>query len=893
MKVVTLKSISKIRIAMPKPMTPKGESTYKCEKINYTLTLLLILFISNTIYSQHDWQRTNSGGGGAIAMVGATANGTILVASDLSGIYRSFDKGKTFDVVGANQGLLETHISAFGFHPTNGNIYFAGTYSATYKTKNGGDSFTKVFPDENHDFDYSYIEDIVISSDPNIGYLTHHLAPDSEGEIYKTIDGGNSWIEIEGSDFPDDMHLVKLLTHPTNPDIVYALTGKTRWGCSEANLYKSTNGGVNWIEIGSSLGDILDMDLHPTNTQIVFVSTFKSNFINNELCSGDNDYIFDDEFAGDFFKSVDGGSTFTILSDKTGIISVGTNNPDIIRLVDVLFPYDWFDYSGTWETKDGGLNWERIGVIDNWFRGYTDNQYYTMAQSYNGLNKTVTKDIFNSNNYFGSFGQWAWASFDGGKTLDNISTKEVSESQWLSTGMENINGHALDINDGNPNVVYIGGWDIGFWYSKNHGASWTRTQPDFNKYPEYSWNLGDGIIEDNIARRGAGSNVTTIISDPIRENVVWASFSAEQLSDSIENTFAHTGLFKSTNYGEDWVLVKNGLPDYDKSIRMYGLAIDKTSSNSNRILYVSIDGDIYKSIDDGLNWNKVLKNGGLKFIEVDQVNGHIVYAGGANGLWRSLDAGVNWEEIGLEKMRKYNSFTRPDIVPTWIDWSDNDNPVYPWEGVFDIQADPNNEGFVYITVHGPQGGIYRSEDKGENWSKNLLPDTHLRGVAISPKDSKVIYATSSKSYHSGGFGNSKGIQYSIDSGNTWSDANDGMAFSYGGMIEVEYGDHPYVWVWSPGTGMQNAKVPYFITDKTEDIATKKSMVYPNPTKGRITIANNNFKKFKIYSIKGTKLYEGQIINGQIDLGGVKSGVLVLKLIGNSSQKIRVIKVVKE
>ena len=45
-------------------------------------------------------------------------------------------------------------------------------------------------------------------------------------------------------------------------------------------------------------------------------------------------------------------------------------------------------------------------------------------------------------------------------------------------------------------------------------------------------------------------------------------------------------------------------------------------------------------------------------------------------------------------------------------------------------------------------GLWRSDNKGDTWEKRL-DDDHLRGVAIAPQDSNVIYATSSYNYHSG------------------------------------------------------------------------------------------------------------------------------------------------
>ena len=761
------------------------------------------------IHAQHQWVRTNPGGGGTIATVGATVSGTILAASDLSGIYRSNDNGQSWDVIGANQGLDETHISSFGFDPNDEDTYFAGTYIGAYKTSDGGEHFRLVFPDAGHAFDYSYIEDIAIAaSNSNVGYLTHHPDPEADGAIYKTTDGGESWHAIPGNNLPTDLHLIKIMIHPTDENMVYVLSGKSRWGCGEANLYRSTDGGVHWTEIGAAQGDILDMDLHPADVNTVFISTFLSTYQDNPSCRDLSleEYLNEDETAGAFYKSTDGGNSFVQLSDKTGIISVGINNPNTIRLLDVLFPYEWNnDNTGTWETTDGGNTWTHTGFRTNWQQGYSENEYYAFSTSFNGYNKTVTKDIFNADRYYGSFGQWAWASFDGGVTLNNVSTQEISPNHWLSTGVENLNGHCLDINENNPNVVYMGSYDVGFWYTTDHGNSWTRTQPNYNTYPEYSWDLGTPPIEENTARRGAGSNVMTLLNDPDRENVVWASFSKEQYSDPNEGTLAQTGLFKSTNYGEDWTLITNGLPAYAQSILMYGLSLDINSPINNRTLYLTVNGNIYQSTTDGNSWQLVLNNGGLKFTEVDKLNGNIVYAGGKNGLWRSIDGGASWSDTQNTELQKVHNNIRPDIVPTWTDWSGG-QPTYEWEGVFDIQTDPNIANRVYVTVMGPGKGLYRSDDAGLNWTK-LITDDDMRGVAIASVNSNIVYATSSQSYHSGGFGNSKGILYSTDAGATWNDANDGMAYNYGGMIEIETGTNPHVWAWSPGTGIQEAEIP--------------------------------------------------------------------------------------
>ena len=763
---------------------------------------------------QHHWKRTNLGGGGAIAMVGATASGMILAASDLSGVYRSTDKGKSWDVIGETNGLLETHINALGFHAKDGNLFLMGTARGVYKTKDGGKTVYQAklethSPSTATSKPDGYIESIGMAfSNPSVGYLAHYENWQPELTFMKTTDAGDSWKIVKTSGIPKRAVVVKILVDQHNSELLYALTGKARFRCGPAQLYKSSNGGKNWQRVGKKQWDILDFDLHPVDVNKLYLSTFHANNCgtNGSEYSVEetdfSDYVIEDEKTAAFFASQDGGKHFKKLVDKTGIISVNTKKPELIRLVDILTPFDWNDGAGTWESLDAGKHWSHSGKVSDWNVGYSGNQYLSFAPSYHGLNKTLIKDAFNSDYFYGSFGQWAWGSFDAGKHINNLSTKKIANNEWISTGLDNINGNALDVNADNPNVIYVGGYDLGFWYTKNHGKSWTRAQPNYNQYSNYVWDLGKVPVDSYAAVRGGGSNVNTLISDPQKASTVWATFSKTQYG-------GETGLFKSTNYGESWIKLSAGLPKGKDAVRMYGLSLDINSPINKRTLYITVDGSVYKSIDGGTSWSLVLKNktsGGLKFTRVDNFNHNLVFAGGEGGLWRSPDAGKHWQAIGgkyRKEMKNIQKKSRNDIVPT-----NSDGAIKPWEGIFDIKTDPNNKFRVYVVAYGKGKGLYRSDNAGQSFKK-LLTDDFMRGVAIAKHNSNIIYATSSSSYHSGRQGEapSAGVRYSSDGGKSWKDANANMAWKLAGRVAIDTMDKPSVWLWSPGTGVQYSKSP--------------------------------------------------------------------------------------
>ncbi len=113
-----------------------------------------------------------------------------------------------------------------------------------------------------------------------------------------------------------------------------------------------------------------------------------------------------------------------------------------------------------------------------------------------------------------------------------------------------------------------------------------------------------------------------------------------------------TGLFKSTDGGDHWTKIMQGLPTPNEGLGRIGIAI--APSNPQR-LFVTVDAGeksgIYRSDDAGASWKKTstderVHNRGSDFAEVkvDPKNPDVVYSASIV-VWKSTDAGVNWEMI--------------------------------------------------------------------------------------------------------------------------------------------------------------------------------------------------------------------------------------------------------
>lgn len=816
----------------------------------------LLTFFSGHSYAQHIWESTNPGGGGAIATVGATKSGLIVAASDLSGVYVSSNNGVSWKVIGKTQGLTQTHISSLGFNPANASdTFIIGTGVGAFKTIDAGETVYPVNLEVSPNKGLGYVESIGMAlSDATIGYMAHYEWWLEELSFLITTDAGENWSKVSTTGIPSNARIVKILVDVNTPSLVYALTGKARFSCSDPYLYRSDNSGQTWSRIATTnVGAIIDFDLHPSDPSIIYVSSFQ---MHPDACASEMwDYAED---VGSVYKSTNSGATFTkILDGMSGIISVG-NNPLHISVTDIITD------SGTWKTTDAGINWSNTGPRNQWFQGWLENiGNYTFDASPNGYNKSLTKDRFNPNNLYGSFGMWAWSSIDGGDHLNNISTTEITPDHYRSTGLENINGNGIEVSSINTNYVYLAGYDLGFWHSENHGESWKRSLPNLTNYPEYSW------------WAGGGSNCNFVLSDPENLGVVWAAFSADQPETK-------SAIFKSVDHGETWILSNTNLNPLGLST--HGLSIDVNSDSNNRTLYVTQEGSVWKSIDGGVSWSEIFTNNGdkgLKFTEVDKFNGQVVYAGGNAGFFRSTDAGVSWTETGLPEMGftpSQGMVMRPDFIPETDDLETTPQIVH-WQGVFDIKADPNHANRVYVVAHGDGKGLYRSDDAGITWNK-IYNNNRMRGIAIAPDNSNIIYASSSTNYHSGSEDeDSIGMLVSYNAGQTWAFANDNLAWTNGGRLVIEPGANPHIWAWMPGIGIHHAPIPNFEMAVSSYKESNLPLVYPNPTDGLIKIRFNEAisdkdLKLQIFDNLGRLLLSNSK-SKQIDISLLSKGHYIL------------------
>jgi len=229
------------------------------------------------------------------------------------------------------------------------------------------------------------------------------------------------------------------------------------------------------------------------------------------------------------------------------------------------------------------------------------------------------------------------------------------------------------------------------------------------------------------------------------------------------------GVWKTENAGTTWTPIFDGQPSYSIGC----LTIDPNNPDvvwvgtgenvSGR--HVGFGDGVYKSLNGGKTWTNMglTKSEHIARILVDPRNSNVIYVaaegplwspGGERGLYKSTDGGKTWT-ISLEISKD--------------------------TGVASAEFDPSNPDIIYAAAYqrrrsvaafmggGPESAIYKSEDAGKTWRKLTvgLPtgDIGKIGLAVSPIDPRVVYATIEAGPEE------KGFYRSTDRGESWEKRN--------------------------------------------------------------------------------------------------------------------------
>jgi len=167
---------------------------------------------------------------------------------------------------------------------------------------------------------------------------------------------------------------------------------------------------------------------------------------------------------------------------------------------------------------------------------------------------------------------------------------------------------------------------------------------------------------------------------------------------------------------------------------------------------------------------------------------------------------------------------------------------------------------------------------------------------MAPYNSDILYASSSLSYHSGGYdANSIGFIVSYDAGTTWATANEGMSWLHGGVMDIESGSDPHLWAWSSGTGIQHTAIPNYSTAAHISTSSACIEVYPNPFSDFV-ILDGDFAGYTIQILDVAGSVVSNLSNNtsplKINLKDLNNGIYFISIQNDSLQDVSLTKIIK-
>jgi hypothetical protein len=315
---------------------------------------------------------------------------------------------------------------------------------------------------------------------------------------------------------------------------------------------------------------------------------------------------------------------------------------------------------------------------------------------------------------------------------------------------------------------------------------------------------------------------------PSNSNYYYAT-SIKALANDIYLSTLNSGVYKSTDYGNSWYPVNNGLSN------LYVIDLLVVGND----IYAATYSGIFKSSNNGSSW--VAANNGLNNTIASSLisNGTSIFAGTNGGVYVSNNSGNTWTNI--------NNGLADTIITK-------------------IHIDDNNR----ILIGTLNGNIFASSNNGNSWNQ----------IFYSPSFPYPIdwQVSGICNYGNSIFISLKfwGFYVSNDNGNNWFLDNNGLLDSVNCLVISN--NEIFAGTWS-GT----CKRPLSqITDISNSSNINNIIVSSNPTGNILEIKfNQNLKKstLNIYDVQGSKLIHKEI-NGekiQINTSSFAKGVYLISI----------------
>ncbi|MDF1699161.1 MAG: hypothetical protein P1U56_25125 [Saprospiraceae bacterium] len=680
------------------------------------------------------------GVGGRIRSIAINPNNAndIFVGSIGGGIWRTLDGGISWSQIGDfMQSLSITQIlydpfdsdilyastgEGYQILGTGGNVGQQGTGGALsgvgiFKSTDGGSNWTLLPtpPGEN----FFWVNDIAL--DPNNQDWIYAVTTDATltnspstsnngGEIFKSIDGGNSW-NLIGT----------MLSAGLDIKIDPNSSANIHVGCG-ANLYRSTNAtnaiaNINFTEITGGPNQIpsgsrIEICYAPTIPNRLFASAdinsgqlwrSDNNGLNWTAVNSNNNYITAGWFANTIW--VDPTDASRIIWGSVDLYRSTNNGVDFIKVS------DWTDDIGGSQPADQDSD----GINNS---AHADHHVIIEHPNYNG---TTNRQIYNGN--------------DGGIYHWNDIVTGTENSGWTSlVGDLAITQYYGGSISADGNVIIGGAQDNSYSFSTDGGVTWTQSTTGDGAYAAVDYTNSNNIyanLNNNSILQSTDQGATW----NTRARFRWSCQTCNVCCSGAQCNIppAAPGCINgATFYVDDGALLISLFvmdPNTPSTLVVGAERLWRNTLNANQNFWLPI-----KPL---LNANANPPN--ICAIEIDVGFSPRIWVGYTDGtLERTTDTGANWTGDIRPNNLPANPFVTDicvnpnnsnEVIVSYggyntnnIFYTENGNAANPtWVNinlglsmqVNTVEWHPTNEDWVYV---GTDYGVFASEDKGQSWS---------------------------------------------------------------------------------------------------------------------------------------------------------------------------------
>jgi photosystem II stability/assembly factor-like uncharacterized protein len=636
-------------------------------------------------------------------------------------------------------------------------VYIGAASGGVWKSVNGGTTFKPVF-------DKQTSQSIgAIAIDPQAPKTiwvgtgeawTRNSVSIGDG-IYKSTDGGENWINVG---LKNSERISKILIDPKDGNTVYVCVPGKLWSDSEdRGVYKTTDGGQSWKNIlkGVNLSTGCSMmSMNPRDSKSIFVGmwdfrrkgwTFRSGGENSTAPS-----------ASGFFRTTDGGATWSELDEKSSqglppkpwgriAVTVAPSNPDVVyALIES-------NRSALFRSEDGGKTWQERdrSQLMVWRPFYFANLIVDPKDE----NKIYKPDL------------GLIMSSDGGKSFSNIS------------GGAHGDFHDIWVDPDNTQHV-IAGDDGGVWYSYDSGNTWWKAYNlPISQFYHVSVDAADpyhvfGGLQDNSVWMGDsaypggisnsrwenlfGGDGFWVFPDPADANYVYAEAQGGEIGRVNRVTLETRPIKPQPNYGEGKLRFNWNTPIY-------------MSPNEKGTVYIGAQF-LFRSRDHGQTWDRISpdlttndpekqkqeESGGVTVDNSDAETHTTIYSisespRDGQTIWVGTDDGNL--QVTRDAGKNWTNVVGnvPELAKaSWVSWVEASrfDPATAY-AAFDRHT------FGDMDPH-----VYKTTDYGKTWTAIVAPGSGVRGYAHVIKEDttspNLLFV-----------GTEFGLWISVDGGKQW------------------------------------------------------------------------------------------------------------------------------